>query len=163
MANEPEQPSKSSRKREAARLQQVGLRLTELHPDRLATLDLPDELAHAITEHQRFPSREAKRRQLQFIGRLMRVTDVDAIVEQLDALEGAAARSKHNHHLLEQWRDRLLADPDTVTEFIDAHPETDRQQLRQLLKKIRGSQDERQSKLLQRELFRFIRDLHDQA
>ena len=152
-----EPTSKSSQKREATRLQPLGKRLTELTPDQLQALELPDLLLHALGEHRRFSSREAKRRQLQFIGRIMREIDADEIVARLDELQGASAQSKRIHHQAEQWRERLLHDPDALTQFIVAYPKTNPQQMRQQLMKIHGQHDPKHLTRLRRELFRSIK------
>lgn len=158
-----EPPSKSQLKREATRLQHLGKRLTELKADQLEALDLSEQLLHAIHEHHRFTSRGAKHRQLQFIGRVMRDIDAAALTEQLEQLQGNTGQSKHTHHAVEQWRARLVDDPQALTQFIVAHPTTDRQQLRHLIKKILRQPDEPTRKLLNRELFRFIRTTLEQA
>ena len=77
-----EEPSKSALKREAQRLQKIGLRLTQLKPDVRARIDLPDALRQAIETHAAINSREGGRRQMQFIGKLMRKVDIEAIEAQ---------------------------------------------------------------------------------
>ena len=130
-------PSKSERKRRAARLQKLGKRLIELGPREQAQVPLPRELEDAIAAHRRIRSREAARRQLQFIGKLMREVDTGPI---------------------ELWRDRLLADPEALTEYLNEHPDAERQRLRQHLNKLAGATDEPTRKSLARELFRMLRD-----
>ena len=84
---EPE-VTKSELKRQALKLQNIGLRLAGLKVQQLARIPLSSELQHAIADYQRFPSREAKRRQLQFIGKLMRQIDTEPILAVLDELDG---------------------------------------------------------------------------
>ncbi len=151
--------SKSARKRDAERLQKLGQRLTVLRPDQIEALTLPDELLAAILDHQRFGSREAKRRQLQFIGRLMRTVDHEAIASRLDELEGHSALAKHRFHQAEHWRQALLEDPAALTGFLDQYPDVDRQQLRQLIKRVHAARDQVQRKKNARTLFRFIHEI----
>ena len=155
--------SKSQLKREASALQKLGKRITELNQERLANLDLPDRLRKAIEDYQRFTSREARRRQLQFIGKLMRDVDVAGIEAQFATWDGQSAESVYQFHQLEQWRERLIKEPEALTLFIEAYPNVDRQQLRVLIKKARQAPANDQSKAPARALFRFLRETHSQA
>ena len=90
-----EEPSKSALKREAQRLQKIGLRLTQLKPDVRARIDLPEALRQAIETHATIKSREGGRRQMQFIGKLMRKVDTAAIEAQLADIDGQSAAARH--------------------------------------------------------------------
>lgn len=149
-----EELSKTARKREAERLQQLGARLIELSPQQLGSITLSDDLAAAIADYQRFRSHGAKRRQLQYIGRLMRSEDVDAITAALERIDGDSARARFEHHLTERWRERLLSEDHALTEFLDDHPTTDRQALRTLIRSARTHPDDRTHT---RALFRFLK------
>jgi ribosome-associated protein len=157
--NQGAQTSKTARKREAERLQSLGLRLTELKPAQIAQLDLSERLRSAIADYQRFASREAKRRQLQFIGRVMRGEDIAAVEQTIAGWDGESAEARHEFHQLELWRERLIHEPDALTEFIASFPQVDRQQLRQLINKARAAKTEEQQKKFARSLFRFIREI----
>lgn len=150
--------SKSERKRRAHRLQALGRQLTGLNAEDLAELALPDKLYQAIVDYQRFPSHEARRRQLQFIGRLMRDLDVEPLQQALDTLHGQSARAQYEFHQLERWRERLLAEPDALTGFMDEHPHTDVQQLRHRIAQVHKAASEEQHRGAYRALFRFLRD-----
>lgn len=150
--------SKSERKRRAHRLQALGRQLTGLRADELAELALPDKLYQAIADFQRFPSHEARRRQLQFIGRLMRDVDVEPLQQALDTLHGQSAQAQYEFHLLERWRERLLAEPEALTEFMNEHPHTDVQQLRHRIAQVHRAASEEQQRGAYRALFRFLRD-----
>ena len=149
--------SKSELKRQALKLQDLGRALTELKRAQLEALPLPERLARAVFDYQRFPSHEARRRQLQYIGRLMRDIETDEIEAALASLRGESADARYRLHLAEQWRERLLADPAALTEFLDAFPDTDRQALRQALQRAHKSGTEAQQKTATRALFRLIR------
>ena len=159
----PDEPSKSALKREAERLQKIGLKLTQLKPDTRARLQLPDALRKAIDVHAGINSREGGRRQMQYIGKLMRSINVQAIEEQLADLNGQSAAARHFFHTVEQWRDRLTMDANSLTRFIDEYPNVDRQMLRRLVSAAnrhkpaaeQGSTDAHRQ--AQRILFRFIR------
>lgn len=150
--------SKTALKQLATEAQKLGKRIAQLSDEQFDRMALPDRLAAAITDYNRFPSREAKRRQLQFVGRLMRDLDTSGIEAQLDKLEGISADARYQQHQLELWRNRLLSEPEAVTEFISTHPQVDRQQLRQLVKSARSTQGSTSEKHAARALFRFIRD-----
>jgi ribosome-associated protein len=156
--------SKTARKREAERLQLVGRKLTEMKPDVLDTIQLSAELHEAIATHQRISSREGGRRQLQFIGKLMRKIDTEALEKQIADLEGRSNDARTFFHQLEQWRDRLVEQPDTMKDFIDQYPQVDRQQFRQVVVKAAGSKpnnvepaNEAHKRALKL-LFKFLRD-----
>ncbi len=153
-----ERVSKSERKRQAHRLQSLGQELAGLKPADLDELPLSDVLRAAIADYQRFPSNEARRRQLQFIGRLMRDENVAPLESALETLKGRSAEAHYEFHLLERWRERLLAEPDALTEFLDEHPEADTQQLRHKIQQVHRAKNDDQQKTAYRALFRFLRD-----
>jgi ribosome-associated protein len=150
--------SKSERKRLATRLQKMGRALAELRPDRLAEISLPEDLERAIADYRRFPSREAKRRQLQLIGKLMREIDTAPIEAALERLDGRSATARYEQHQLERWRERLVEDPAALTDYLAEHPHSDRQALRHLIERARTARDEQQQKIASRALFRFLRE-----
>ncbi len=157
----PPPVSKSARKREAEQIQSIGKRLTELKPEHLHQLTLGEPLKNAIADYQRFKSREAKRRQLQFIGRVMRNEDIPDITRQLENLTGQSAAAQYRFQQLEQWRNRMLSDDSGLTEFIDTYPQVDRQQLRQVVKAARRAVGSPKQAQTARALFRFLRDVSD--
>lgn len=151
--------SKTARKREAERLQQLGARIADLTTEQRASLPLDDDLRHAVDEYLRFTSREARRRQLQRVGRLMRETDITAIEDGLADIDGQSSAARFEFHQLETWRDKLLDEPaQALTDFVAAHPHVDRQQLRHLVRHAQGAKDEQQRKTRARALFRFLRE-----
>lgn len=156
--------SKSAKKREAERLTKMGKELTTLSAEQLRKLELHDKLLDALLDYQRFKSHGAKKRQLLAIGGVLRKIDVAEVEAKLAVLNGEAASARYELHQLELWRDRLLADSQALTQYLDEHKATDRQQLRQIVQKAqratqRGkSMDTPQAKAAARVLFRFLRD-----
>ncbi len=150
--------NKSERKRAAARLQEIGRALAELRPARLDEIPLPETLERAIYDYRRFASREAKRRQLQRIGKLMREIDTAPIEAALERLEGRSASARYEQHQLERWRDRLIEDPAALTDYLAEHPHSERQTLRHLIERARTAGNEQQQKTASRALFRFLRE-----
>ncbi len=151
--------SKTRRKKESEALQDIGVELVRLPRERLERLDLPDNLLAAILEARRITSHGAIRRQMQYIGKLMREVEVDPISEQLAAIRGESAAAKAEFHALENWRARLLADDAAVGEWLAAHPGTDIQTLRQLIRNARKEATEGKPPRSSRALFRMLRDL----
>lgn len=161
-------PSRSALKRDADYRKALGAKLTTLGADQLARLDLPERLLEALSEFSRLKARGAKKRQLQFIGGLMRDLDPAPVQSLIDELEGHSATERYVQHQSERWRDRLLAEPGALTEFIDAFPNIDRQQLRQHIDKVRKAAARKaapgpQHKRAMRELFRLLRAPIEQA
>lgn len=156
--------SKTARKHAAEHLQALGQQLATLSSTQLQRLALAAPLLKAIQDYQRFPSREAKRRQLQYVGRIMRDLlpdeDIRSIEAQLDDLRGLSAQAQQQFQLVEHWRHELLTDNNAVTRFISAYPQTERQQLRQLVKNARrhAADADPQQKSTARTLFRFLRE-----
>jgi ribosome-associated protein len=150
-----EEPSKSARKRDAQRLKDLGRQLAELNDDQRATLPLPEILAKAVADYRRITSHEAKRRQGQFIGRLMRGADVTPIENALESLARISAEARFEHHETERWRDRLIADDTALTAYVEAHPAIDRSRLRALIRAARKRSDDPTA---YRALFRYLRD-----
>ncbi|MGQ0654705.1 MAG: ribosome biogenesis factor YjgA [Betaproteobacteria bacterium] len=138
-------------------LQDLGRDLVELSAARLDSITLPGDLKDAVLEARRLKTHEAKRRQLQYIGRLMRDVDAEPIRAQLDALEGHSAQASAAHKRLEAWRVRLLADDEALTAFAAEHPGADLQALRTLIRNARREQKEAKPLRAFRELFRAIK------
>ena len=156
------EPSKSQRKREMHALQDMGEQLVELSAERLAQMALPDELRDAVREAQRITKHGGRRRQMQYIGRLMRSIDAEPIREALAAIEGRSAVETARQHRLERLRLRLLEDETVLTEIARTHPHADLQHLRQLRRNALKEQEQTKPPRAFRELFRALRDLDAQ-
>jgi ribosome-associated protein len=150
--------SKTKRKQEMLALQALGAALVELPEAQLASMPLEEKLAQAVLEAKRISSREGRRRQMQYIGRLMREVDAAPIRERLAELEGRSAQAAARHKRLEALRERLMADDAALTEFAASYPEADLQALRTLIRNARKEQNEARPPRAYRELFRFLKD-----
>jgi len=156
---EDERPTKGQRKREAEALQKLGETLVQLSPQRLREVPMPPELAEAVVTAQGIRSHGARRRQLQLIGKLMRQIDPAPIQAALDRFDSKSAAAIAEHHQAERWRERLLNETDTaVTEFLDAHPGTDSQRLRQLIRSAQQELAAGKPPKSSRDLFRLVRE-----
>lgn len=156
--------SRSQRKRDCTAIQKVGVELVSLGEASLKTLDLSPDLMAAIIEWRGLPTREAKRRQMQFIGRLMRDVDIEPIVEALEALKFPHQASATIFHELESMRERLLEEgPSAVDDALRRWPYADRQQLRQLVRNAQAERKANRPPRYFRQLFKLLRDLEASA
>ena len=130
-------PSRTKRKQESHDLQDLGQDLLELSATRLAALNLPESLLDALRELRRVRSHEGRRRQLQFVGKLMRQVDPEPLREAVAAQRMPSAKETLALHQAERWRDRLIADDAALTEWLEAHPAEDVQALRSLIRQAR--------------------------
>lgn len=154
-----EKPSKSALKREMTELQALGEELAALSKDQLKKIDLPDDLRDALRDAQRFTQHEAHRRQLQYIGKLMRTIDPAPIRAALDDIKGVSAAANARMHALERLRERFLADEKVIAEIVAAYPGADLQQLRQLRRNALKEQELNKPPRAFRELYRVLREL----
>jgi ribosome-associated protein len=150
--------SKTKRKQEMTELQKLGAKLVELPESQIAEMEMDQRLRDAILEAKRIKSHEAKRRQMQYIGRLMRDVDAAPLRERLEAISGHSARAAAQHRRLEGWRARLLADDEALTAFAAEHPDADLQALRTLIRNTRKEQKQAKPPRAYRELFRLIKE-----
>lgn len=152
-------PSKTRLKAEADAAQEIGRQLVGLPKDKLKKLDLEEALLDAIHEAKRITSNGAIRRQMQYIGRLMREIDLAPIVDQLKRWEGKHQEENARFHHMERWRSRLLEDAKAIEEFILAFPQTNVQQMRTLIRNAQKEQAANKPPKSSRELFKMIREI----
>ena len=156
-------PSKSQRKRDAHALQALGEQLVALRPDRLNALPLPDDLREAVLLAQGIKARGGHKRQLQYIGKLMRNIDPEPIQEALARLDGQHAADQRRHHQLEQLRDTLIAArPADIDAFMQRNSQADRATLDKLLHDVRYQSTGSGPPTARRMLFRYLRDIDAQ-
>lgn len=157
----PSPHSKSRRKRDMTALQALGERLTTLTPPNLKKCALPDYLAAAIAEFRRLPnSNGARRRQLQYIGKLMRELPEDALAQIALHTSDDPVGEKRRFMALENLRTKLVnGDKAALTELLAQHPQADAQLLARLLEQARREQHEGTTPVAGRQLFRLLRQL----
>jgi ribosome-associated protein len=152
------QPSKTQRKKQMTALQDLGAELVELSAERLASLALPDSLREAVEQARRVTKFEARRRQLQYIGKLMRHVDAEPLRARLDAWKSVSREHTALLHRIERWRERLLAEDAALEAFILEHPHADTQQLRVLVRNTLRERELNKPPRNFRALFQFLRD-----
>jgi ribosome-associated protein len=158
-----ERPSKTQLKQQSHALQDLGVALTELSDERLAATEMPESLRDAIKVYRKTRSHEGKRRQMQYVGKLMRGADEEALREAVAAATVGSARETLALHETERWRAELIADDGALDRWLHDHPDTDTQQLRSLVRAARRdavglAPEARQPKSF-RELFQFIKPM----
>jgi ribosome-associated protein len=149
--------SKSQLKREALHLQEIGKQLVQQKQSILDKLNLPSELMTAIQEHKRLKQNEAKRRHMQFIGKIMRDVDAEAIEQALEKNRSGSDQQTKHLHMIERWRDKLIESDDQLTLFLNEF-EADRQQLRQLVRNARKDHEQQKNRGHAKKLFQWLKE-----
>lgn len=150
--------SKSQMKREMLALQALGEKLVELSVEQIRQLTLPDDLQSAILQAKTIKKHGAKRRQQQYIGRLMRGVDAQDIEAQYEKLTQHSAAAINQLHKIEKWRDRLIHEGDhALTEFMNQYPGVDHQQLRSLIRSAKQELTQNRPPRAFRKIFQLIK------
>ena len=153
-------PSKSQLKRDMHALQELGEDLIKLSKERLAKIDIDDSLRDAVREAQRMPGRnEAMRRQMQYIGKLMRNADAAPIRAALDAVNGVSRAETARMHRIEQLRERFISDEQVINEIATQYPGADLQHLRQMRRNAIRDKEQNRPPRYFREIYQTLREL----
>jgi ribosome-associated protein len=162
-----DEPTRTDLKRESTELQKLGEDLLTLRADLMTKLELPDKLVEGVAEAKRITNFEGKRRQMQFIGKQMRLLSeqtIEAVRAAIAEQHMPSAQETLVLHQAEQWRDRLIADDDAVGQWLNLSPETDSQQLRSLVRQARkDAKPEKPGEALRhgrayRDIFQMVRE-----
>jgi ribosome-associated protein len=151
-----DRPSKSHLKREMHARQALGKKLVDLNGVQLGRMELPEGLLAAIRETQRISGHEARRRQLQYVGKLMRNVDFAALQAAYDDLTGATRESVALMHRCERLRDQLMEDDTALGDFIAQHPGVDIQWLRTKVRAARQERSAERAPRQSRELYKWL-------
>lgn len=167
--------SRTELKKESSELQKLGEALLALPAGAMERLELPERLVTALDQARRITNFEGRRRQMQYVGKLMRGLDeqvLEAVRDALDELRGGSAQQTLALHMAEKWRDELIADDEALPKWLQAHPETDVQQLRALIRQARKDVQPDQDAVSKglaprrgrsyREIFQLVRDALEQ-
>lgn len=158
-----EPPSKTRRKQQMHALQALGKRLVEMPASQLERVPMPEELAQAVHEARRIKSHEGLRRQLQYIGKIMRSIDASAIEQALAVNEERHQGAIHLMHRAERWRDGLIDGSLSLTDFINGHPDAARLGLPALVAQARREKAAGKPPRQQRQLYRLLHETMVQA
>lgn len=154
--------SKTQVKRELHALQELGERLAGLPAEQLDRLPLTDPLRKALAEAPKHKTHIARKRHVQYLGKLMRDQDLEAILALVDQMDSSTRQYNERFHALERWRDRLIAEGDQALEaFVVLYPETDRQHLRGLVRHAQHEAAHNKPPAAARKVFKYIRTLDE--
>lgn len=156
-------PSKTRRKQAMSALQDLGVALVALDARRLATLGLPERLVDAIALARTLTRHEARRRQMQFIGRLMRDVDPQPVRDALAAWAQGPEQERVRFAAVERWRDRIVDDAQGLQAFVEAYPAASRVALAALLADARAERARGAPPHKSRALFRELKRIIDDA
>jgi ribosome-associated protein len=148
--------SKTRRKRQMAELQDVGAELVKLSPEQLARLDLPERLREAVLDCQSITKHEARRRQMQWIGKIMRDIDAAPIADKLASLQAPSRKQTALFHVAEKWRDELLANAAAIDRFAREFPNADSHKIGVLAEAARLERAAKRAPKHFRELFHLL-------
>ncbi len=148
--------SKTRRKKQMHDLQAVGTALTKLTPDQLASVELPERLREAVEAARTITKHEALRRQMQYIGKLMRQLDPAPIVARLEAFHTPARQETARFHRAEKWRTAILETDDGLARFLAEFPRADGDRLRRLAALAREERAAERAPKHFRELFQAV-------
>jgi len=152
-------PSKSARKREADRITQLGKTISALGEPDILKLGLQSDVLQAVMALRRITAHGARKRQMLFLGKLLRNQDLRPLEEQIYRLQQSAKIATRQVHAAETWRDRLLDNGnDALSDFIRLYPDCDRQRIRQLVRKSKLDRERNKPPQAARELFKLLRD-----
>jgi len=130
--------SKSALKREMLSLQKIGADLVSLSPKKLSKITMPEELTEAIMLARRLKNNEGKRRQMQYIGKIMRSVDIEKIAAEMELFDQKSDIFRDEKIRIEKWKDRLILEGDqAIEELLLESPRMDRKHLRQLTRQAR--------------------------
>lgn len=155
----PDEISRTTVKNEMTALQKIGETLVDMPQSQLDKIPLPDELMQAIMVARQLKSREAKRRQLQLVGKLMRHVEVAPIQAAIKNVASIKNQATAAFHQAEEWRERLIHEGDiAIQAFLGLYPEADRQNLRQLTRQAQQNRKSGKNTGAEKALFRYITD-----
>lgn len=156
----PEKPTKSALKRQMTALQKMGETIVGLPDAQLKKIPLENPLLDAVKMARSLKSHEAKRRQLQYIGKLMRNIDAEPIQIALETVLNKNQQGKAHFHQIERWRDKLISEGDEALEkLVEQYPHADRQHIRQVMRKAQNDVAQEKNTGGETELFRCLREL----
>ena len=157
-------PSKSQVKRDCDALQKLGEDLISLKSSDLDDIELPEELENAIRDAHRLKSRSGLKRQRQYIGKVMRTVDQEAVTVQLNKIKHKHDTNTAAFKKVEHWRDRLLNnDHDALTEVINIYPEIDRQHINQLVRQAALEKKREKPPTAARKLFKYLQEVEESS
>ena len=148
--------SKTELKKDSKKIQEFGRRISELTINNIEAFKFPSNIYEATIDLKNIKSNSAKNRQVQYLGKLLREIDLTDAFLIMKQLKVSSQKEIQRNHIIEDWRDKLLSNNDSITQFVDEYPKIDRQSLRQT---ISNAQKDNKSPKYSRQLFKLIKDI----
>lgn len=148
--------SKTELKKDSKKIQEFGRRISELTINNIEAFKFPSNIYEATIDLKNIKSNSAKKRQVQYLGKLLREIDLTDAFLIMKQLKVSSQKEIQRNHIIEDWRDKLLSNNDSITQFVDEYPKIDRQSLRQT---ISNAQKDDKSPKYSRQLFKLIKDI----
>ena len=148
--------SKTELKKDAKKIQEFGRKISELTINNIEAFKFPSNIYEATIDLKNIKSNSAKKRQVQYLGKLLREIDLTDAFLIMKQLKVSSQKEIQRNHIIEDWRDKLLSNNDSITQFVDEYPKIDRQSLRQT---ISNAQKDNKSPKYSRQLFKLIKDI----
>ena len=151
--------SKTELKKESKKIQQFGRKISELTINNIEEFKFPLNIYEAVIGLKNLKSNSAKKRQVQYLGKLLREFDLTHAFLVMKQLEVSSQKEIQRNHIVEGWRDKLLSNNDSITEFVDEYPKIDRQSLRQTISNAQKEKKDNKNPKYSRQLFKLIKDI----
>ena len=151
--------SKTELKKDSKKIQQFGRKISELTINNIEEFKFPLNIYEAVIGLKNLKSNSAKKRQVQYLGKLLREFDLTHAFLVMKQLEVSSQKEIQRNHIVEGWRDKLLSNNDSITEFVDEYPKADRQSLRQTISNAQKEKKDNRPPKYSRQLFKLIKDI----
>lgn len=150
--------SKTELKKDSKKIQAFGKKISELSLDEINSFNFTDSIFNAIKEYKLIKSNAAKKRQVQYLGKLLREIDLTSAYLQMEQLKNGSQLEIRNNHMVEAWRDKLIQDKEALTELINHFPDIDIQKIRQLVQNAIKEKNEKKSPKYYRLIFKYLKE-----
>ena len=151
--------SKTELKKDSKKIQQFGRKISELSINNIEAFKFPLNIYEAVVGLKNLKSNSAKKRQVQYLGKLLREFDLTHAFLVMKQLEVSSQKEIQRNHIIEVWRDKLLSNNDSITEFVGEYPKIDRQLLRQTISNAQKEKKGNKPPKYSRQLFKLIKDI----
>jgi ribosome-associated protein len=151
--------SKTELKKDSKKIQQFGRKISELTINNIEAFKFPLNIYEAVIGLKNLKSNSAKKRQVQYLGKLLREIDLTDAFLVMKQLKVSSQKEIQRNHIIEGWRDKLLSNNNSITKFVDEYPKIDRQSLRQTISNAQKEKKEDKGPKYSRQLFKLIKDI----
>jgi len=151
--------SKTELKKDSKKIQQFGRKISELSINNIEAFKFPLNIYEAVIDLKNLKSNSAKKRQVQYLGKLLREIDLTDAFIVMKQLKVSSQKEIQRNNIIESWRDKLLTNTESITEFVDKYPKIDRQSLRQTISNAQKEKKDNKPPKHSKQLFKLIKDI----